>query len=239
MALPSISTEPGSSTALSPSSGSTMPLRMRVRVDGSAIAPDPRAPRPARQQSVERVHTAVISQASGSVPVARMCSSRVNRSLWESLSGGPPTARGLPRGESRCRRSGRWRRRGRRCRRVAEAAGGRQAGSGQHRRLEERGRLVEVEAVEQVGGVGVAPGEGAEVELRLDEPQHRRVVVHLVRHVAVLGERRDDEGRHPQAVAVPRRRRIRGRRPPRAGCRRAGWRPAGPRGRSSRRARRT
>ena len=35
-------------------------------------------------------------------------------------------------------------------------------------------------------GVRVAAGQRAEVELRLDEPQHRRVVVHDVRHVVAL-----------------------------------------------------
>ena len=58
--------------------------------------------------------------------------------------------------------------------------------------------------VEQVVRVRVAVGQRAEIPLRLDQLQDRRVVVHLVRHVVVLGERRHDDGRHPEAVAVVR-----------------------------------
>ena len=54
-----------------------------------------------------------------------------------------------------------------------------QSGGGQRRRLEERG-AAEVEAVEEVRRVRIAAGQRAEVELRLDEAQHRRVVVHDV-----------------------------------------------------------
>ena len=54
---------------------------------------------------------------------------------------------------------------------------------GQRRRLGERGRPVEVERVEQVVGVRVAVRHRAEIPLRLDELQDRRVVVHDVRHV--------------------------------------------------------
>ena len=59
---------------------------------------------------------------------------------------------------------------------------GRQARRGQRGRLGER-PVAEVEAVEEVVGVGVAAGQRAEVELGLDEAQHRRVVVHHVRDV--------------------------------------------------------
>jgi hypothetical protein len=58
------------------------------------------------------------------------------------------------------------------------------------------GGAVQVEAVEQVVGVGVAFPQGRQAETGLDHLQDRGGVVERVIHEAAPGERRDDQGRH-------------------------------------------
>ena len=76
------------------------------------------------------------------------------------------------------------------------------AGFGSVGRSEERRSAPEVERVEQVVGVGVAVGQCAEVPLRLDELEHRRVVVRDVRDVVAPGVGRHDHRRHPERQTV-------------------------------------
>src|SRR5262249_25505799 len=75
--------------------------------------------------------------------------------------------------------------RGDRARAALDAAGGRQSGRGQRRRIDEGRRAAEVHRVEQVARVRVAIGERRQVPLGLDELQHRRVVVDAMRDVAL------------------------------------------------------
>lgn len=58
------------------------------------------------------------------------------------------------------------------------------------------GGAVQVEAVEQVVGVGVAFPQGRQAVTGLDHLQDRGGVVERVIHEAAPGERRDDQGRH-------------------------------------------
>ena len=136
----------------------------------------------------------------------------------------------------------------------------RQARCGQLRRVQERGRAVQVERGQRRGRRGVPAGQRRQVPRLLDEPQHRGVIEDLAAHVVGPGVGRDDHRGNPEPIAVETAGRRRRPRSQRCRCRRAAagrpgarpactdaapfdvvgrrQRPAAGRGRSSRRARR-
>src|SRR5258708_31638656 len=62
--------------------------------------------------------------------------------------------------------------------------------------------LAEVDEVGQRAGGGSAPGQGRKIPLQLDGGQDRCVVVDNRRDMARLGERRSDQARDAEPVAV-------------------------------------
>src|SRR5215813_7786122 len=83
-----------------------------------------------------------------------------------------------------------------------EAAKRPDGGPRKRRRGGEMRRLAEVDEVGQRAGGGVTPGKGRQIPLQLDGGQDRCVIVDNRRDMAWLGERRGDQARDAEPVAV-------------------------------------